>query len=86
MFSFGLFAVLFVFNFEAICQKLTSVGGLFIAENDQALTEYLLELMTNADRAEQVGRAALTEINASKGAVLRVVDTLSPWLDQAHQR
>jgi hypothetical protein len=42
--------------------------------------------MTDAEKAKQIGGAALAEINASKGAVLRVVVALSPLLDQAQQR
>lgn len=75
-----------VFNFEAICQKLIAVGGLLLAEDDRALQNYVLSLMTDAEKAKQIGGAALAEINASKGAVLRVVDALSPLLDQAQQR
>ena len=74
-----------VFNFEAICQKLIAVGGLLLAEDDQSVQNYVLALMADTDKAKQMGDAALAEINASKGAVLRVVDTLSPLLDQTHQ-
>lgn len=76
---------LHVFNFEAICQKLLSVGGLFIAESDDVLKEKLLELMSDSEKAKSMGQCALKEIEASKGAVLRVVDALSPLLDQAHR-
>jgi 3-deoxy-D-manno-octulosonic-acid transferase len=75
----------YVFNFEAICQQLISVGGLLIAENDQKLEGYVLSLMADSDKVKQIGDAALAEIDASKGAVLRVVDALSPLLDQTHQ-
>ena len=74
-----------VFNFEAICQQLISVGGLYMAENDQLLQSHLLALMKDAEKAKSVGGAALAEINASKGAVLRVVDALSPLLEKTHQ-
>lgn len=74
-----------VFNFEAICQQLVSVGGLLLVENDQALQAQVLSLMADANKAKQIGGAALAEINASKGAVLRVVDALSPLLEKAHQ-
>ena len=74
----------YVFNFEAICQKLVAVEGLYLADNDQILEKHLLALMTDPDKASRIGGAALAEINASKGAVIRVVDALSPLIDQAH--
>lgn len=76
----------YVFNFEAICQNLASVGGLLLAEDDAALLKHLLSLLSDPEKSKRMGNAALTEINASKGAVLRVVDALSPLLDQTHQK
>ncbi len=76
----------YVFNFEAMCQQLASVGGLLLAEDDTSLLTYLLNLMADPEKAKQIGDAALEEINASKGAVLRVVDALSPLLEKVHQR
>lgn len=75
----------YVFNFEAICQQLVSVGALYLAEDDQSLQACLLSLMSDPEKAQAMGRAALGEIDASKGAVIRVVDALTPLLDQAHQ-
>ena len=72
----------YVFNFEAICQKLISVGGLYLAENDLLLEKHVLSLMADTNKAKDIGDAALAEINASKGAVLRVVDALSPLLEK----
>lgn len=74
-----------VFNFEAICQQLVSVGGLYLAEDDASLLAYLISLISDPEKARAMGKAALGEIEASKGAVLRVVDALTPLLDQAHQ-
>lgn len=75
----------YVFNFEAMCQQLKSVGGLSIAADDLELKEILLDLMANPKKAKAIGDAALGEINASKGAVLRVVDALAPLLEQAQK-
>ena len=75
----------YVFNFEAICQQLASVGGLYLAEDDASLQAYLILLMSDPEKARAMGKAALGEIEASKGAVIRVVDALTPLLDQAHQ-
>jgi 3-deoxy-D-manno-octulosonic-acid transferase len=75
----------YVFNFEAICQQLVSVGGLYLAEDDESLQTCLLSLMRDVEKAQAMGHAALGEIEASKGAVIRVVDALTPLLDQAHQ-
>ncbi len=75
----------YVFNFEAICQKLVSVGGLYLAEDDESLQACLLSLMSDPEKARAMGQAALKEIEASKGAVIRVADALTPLLDQSHQ-
>ena len=41
----------FVFNFEAICQKLRTVSGLEIINNEQQLQQAHLALMTDSERA-----------------------------------
>lgn len=76
----------FVFNFEAICQKLRTVSGLEIINNEQELQQALLALMTDSERARCMGKNALREIDASKGAVGRVVEALAPLLDTTPQQ
>jgi 3-deoxy-D-manno-octulosonic-acid transferase len=73
----------YVFNFEAICQKLKAVGGMDIVNNDIELEARLVELMADPTRARKMGESALREIEASKGAVGRVVEALAPLMDSA---
>ena len=81
--AFGLPVLMgtYVFNFEAICQKLRAVRGLDIVSNEQELQETLLRLMVDPKHARHMGENALREIEASKGAVGRVVEALAPLLD-----
>jgi 3-deoxy-D-manno-octulosonic-acid transferase len=72
-----------VFNFEAICHKLKAVGGLDIVNDEVELESRLLELMADPARAREMGRYALGEIEASKGAVGRVLEALAPMMDSA---
>lgn len=74
----------YVFNFEAICQQLVGAGGLCLVKDDQELSQTLLALMADSEQAKLMGAAAFEEIEASKGAVLRVVDALSPLLEKTH--
>lgn len=74
----------YVFNFEAICQQLVEAGGLCLVKDDQELSQTLLALMADSEQAKLMGVAAFEEIEASKGAVLRVVDALSPLLEKTH--
>jgi 3-deoxy-D-manno-octulosonic-acid transferase len=75
----------YVFNFEAICQKLRTVGGLEIVQNENELQEALLSLMADPQKASQIGKQALQEVEAGKGAVGRVVEALAPLMDAAPQ-
>ena len=75
----------FVFNFEAICQKLLAVNGLELVNNEQELQQVLLDLLANRERAKSMGENALREIEASKGAVGKVIEALTPLLDSAPQ-
>jgi len=70
-----------VFNFEAICAQMASVGALEIVSDGQALTESLCSLMQHPERVTERGKAALSEVQAGRGAVQRVVDYLAPILD-----
>jgi len=86
--AFGLPVLMgaYVFNFEAICQKLRAVGGLDIVNKEAELKDALVRLMENPERARQMGEKALQEIQASKGAVGRVVEALAPQLDATPQQ
>ncbi len=76
----------FVFNFEAICQKLKAVGGLEVVDDEKQLALALKRLMSEPDEARRMGKCAFQEIEDSKGAVGRVVEALTPLLDETpHQ-
>ena len=70
----------FVFNFEAICDQLVGAGGMEIVSGEAKLLEALQELMANPEEAKKRGQCAMKEVNASKGAVNKVVDYLTPLL------
>lgn len=72
-----------LFNFEAICQQLEVAGGLTIVQNSAQLAECLNTLFCEPVSAKEMGQKALSEVEAGKGAVKRVVEHISPLLDGA---
>jgi len=70
-----------VFNFEAICEQLVTSGGMEIVQGEATLLAALKQLMADPESARERGQYAMKEVNASKGAVSRVVDYLSPLLE-----
>jgi len=71
-----------VFNFEAICEQLVSSGGMEVVLGEARLLVALKQLMGDPETARARGNNAMNEVNASKGAVARVVDYLAPLLDE----
>ena len=69
-----------VFNFEAICEQLVACGGMEIVLGEAKLLTVLKQLMDEPESARARGQLAMKEVNASKGAVSRVIDHLSPLL------
>ena len=69
------------FNFEAICGRLAEVGALHVVADETELVAQLTLLLANPSLAQERGRKALAEVEASKGAVQRVVEHLAPLLD-----
>jgi len=70
-----------VFNFEAICAQLVKSGSLEIVDDEQALLAGLTRLFSDPQLARDRGQKALKEIQASKGAVKRVVADIEPLLE-----
>ena len=70
-----------VFNFEAVCEQLVASGGMEIVQGEAMLLAALKHLMADPANARECGQSAMNEVNASKGAVSRVVDYLAPLLD-----
>lgn len=70
------------FNFEAICQQLVAANGMEIVEDEQALLKALEYFFDKPEKAIEMGRCALQEVDAGKGAVKRVVDHLQPLLEK----
>jgi len=70
-----------IFNFEAICQQLVSAGAMQVVEDEVGLLASLELLISQPDEAKARGKKALVDIEASKGAVARVVDHLTPLLE-----
>jgi len=68
-----------IFNFEAICQQLVKTGGMQVVPNSEGLLEAVTYLFSNTQEAQRRGQNVLREIEASKGAVNRVVDYLTPF-------
>ena len=71
------------FNFEAICHQLVEAKGMEIVADELALLESLGMLFSNPERAQEMGQNALQKVEASKGAVKRVVDHLQPLLEES---
>ena len=71
-----------IFNFEAICQQLVKTGGMQVVPGADGLLEAVSYLFSHTDEAQQRGQNVLREIEASKGAVNRVVDYLSPFFGE----
>ena len=72
-----------VFNFEAICEQLVTSGGMEVVLGEARLLAVLKQLMADPENARARGQNAMDEVNASKGAVGRVVDYLAPLLNKA---
>lgn len=72
-----------VFNFEAICEQLIAAGGMEVVQGETRLLAALKELMAKPEMARERGANAMKEVNASKGAVNRVVDYLAPLLERS---
>jgi len=70
-----------VFNFEAICEQLVASGGMEVVLGEARLLAALKQLMADPENARVRGQYAMNEVNASKGAVSRVVDHLAPLLE-----
>jgi len=70
-----------MFNFEAVCQQLVSSGGMEIVQDKAMLLNFLTALIANPESAKEKGQKALAEVEASKGAVARVVDYLVPLIE-----
>lgn len=70
-----------VFNFEAICEQLVVAGGMEVVQSEARLLAALKQLMADPENARARGHCAMKEVNASKGAVNRVVDYLAPLLE-----
>jgi len=71
-----------MFNFEAISQQLVSAGGMDIVQDEDELLQALIQLISNPEDAKRKGQKALAEVEASKGAVIRVVDALAPLIEK----
>ncbi len=70
-----------IFNFEAICRQMREVEALEQVDDLAALEAALLGLLRNEAEAQRRGDAARHEVEAGRGAVGRVVDHLTPLLD-----
>lgn len=70
----------YVFNFEAICEQLVASGGMEVVQSEARLLAALKQLMAEPENARERGQSAMKEVNASKGAVNRVVNYLAPLL------
>ena len=71
----------YIFNFEAIFDQLVKAGGVEIVETEHDLLLSLKALVADEAVAKERGQKALVEVEASKGAVNRVVNYLAPFLD-----
>jgi 3-deoxy-D-manno-octulosonic-acid transferase len=62
---------------------LESAGGGFCADNEQRLSELLLELLGDPERAREQGRLAQKTAKSLQGATQRTLDLLTPLFEQA---
>ena len=57
------------FNFEEICKQLESAGGLKTVANEQELATFLVELIEDEFKRNQMGLAARSVIDANQQAL-----------------
>jgi 3-deoxy-D-manno-octulosonic-acid transferase len=57
------------FNFEQICKQLESAGGLKTVANEQELATFVVELIKDEPKRNQMGLAARSVIDANQQAL-----------------
>ncbi len=68
-----------LFNFQAIAGQLQDAGALALVADGPALTAAVQQLALQPAR-RQAGRAGQAVVDASRGALQRLLDGLEPWL------
>ncbi|MFC0179367.1 lipid IV(A) 3-deoxy-D-manno-octulosonic acid transferase [Thorsellia kenyensis] len=71
-----------VFNFTAICKKLSSDQALLIIHDKQELVKKITNLLNDADYRRYFGRNAVEVIEKNHGALEKLLESIEPYLPQ----
>lgn len=70
-----------LFNFTEVADKLAEAGGMRICENSEQLADAVLELLNKSDQYQAMAEAAHSVAESNRGALDRLVKSLSEWLE-----
>lgn len=70
-----------LFNFIDVADKLLEAGGMKVCENSEQLAESIIRLLENPDEYEAMATAAHRVAENNRGALNRLVKSLSEWIE-----
>ena len=70
-----------LFNFAEVANKLVEAGGMRICESSGQLADLVLELLNKSDQYQAMAEAAHSVAESNRGALERLVKSLSEWLE-----
>lgn len=69
------------FNFQVIGDQLIEAGACEVHESPSGIANALLGFMSNPEKCQQAGEAALNVVERNRGAVAKTLEAIAPWID-----
>ncbi|MFL7027228.1 lipid IV(A) 3-deoxy-D-manno-octulosonic acid transferase [Enterovibrio norvegicus] len=69
------------FNFQVIGDQLIEAGACEVHESPSDIANALLGFMSNPEKCQQAGEAALNVVERNRGAVAKTLEAIAPWID-----